>query len=221
MWKTVLSIILPTAFCLAPALADETVFDPDYQTCVREVDANPETGRFYALRWMSDGGGDPAVYCAALADLAMNLPRLAGGRLQLLAEKNRNRDPYLSARLYAQSAQAWVAGEEDDRALAAIEQATRMAPASEEVKLLAAPVYAEAGRWGLVKRSLDEAERDTTLNAAALVLRGRAKMELADPEGAARDLQKALNLEPDNIDGLILRGELAQTGYAIDPYTAR
>ena len=203
------------------AAADDLQKDPDYQACIDRIEKSPEQGRLAALRWISDGGGEPAIYCAAVGDLAMDLPRLAGGRLEFLAEKNRSKDPYLSARLYIQAAQAWSTGKEDERALAAIEAADRMAPEADEVKLLAAPIYAEAGRWGLVKRMLDEVDATGDLNAAALVLRGRAKFELADHEAAAKDLQAALNMDPQNVDGLILRGELAQTGYIIDSYTAQ
>ncbi len=210
-------------FCVVLPLpaASQISVDAGYQECVSRVEQNAEQGRYYALRWISDGGGDPAVYCAAVADLAVGVPRLAANRLQSLAEKNRTQDPYLSARLYIQAAQAWATGEEAELAISAISEAERMAPATEEVKLLAAPIYAQISRWGLVKRSLDTAEEYNALSAQALTLRARARKELSDHEGAARDLQLALNQEPNNIDALVLRGELAQTGYVIDPYTAR
>ena len=216
MVSRVFVIFIALFWIAGSAAAQELSVDPDYQACVERIEQDPATGRYEALRWISDGGGDPAVYCAAVADLAMDLPRLAGGRLQTLAEKNRTLDPYLSARLYVQAAQAWAAGNETDLALAAINEADRMAPGALEVKLLSAPVYAELGRWGLVKRNLDEAEQIEPLTAPALVLRSRARLQLLDQEGAASDLQQALNLQPDNIDGLILRGELAQSGIVID-----
>ncbi len=216
-----LPIVLAAIFLLPhPLLAQEAYFDPDYQTCVDRIVDDPKRGRYFAMRWITDGGGDPAVYCAAVADLAMNLPRVAGQRLQSLAEKNRSTDPYLSARLYSQAAQAWSRGNEDERALAAIENARRMAPASDEVRLLAAPVYAEAGKWSMTKGVLDEAEATTPLTADALVLRARAQYELTDAEAAATDLQQALNIDPNNIEGLLLRGELSQAGYVLAPYTA-
>ncbi|MCI5046592.1 MAG: hypothetical protein MRY59_03745 [Aquisalinus sp.] len=213
-------LALTASASISLANATDLALDPGYQACVDKVRDNPEQGRYQALRWVSDGGGDPALYCAAIADLAIGVPRLAAERLEVLAKKNRTPDPYLSARLYVQAAQAWAAGRETLPALAAIAEAERMAPATEEVKLLIAPIYAEIGRWGLTKRSLDAAEEFNPLSASALTLRARARKELSDTEGAARDLQLALNMEPENIEALVLRGELAQAGYIIDPYTA-
>lgn len=218
MLRKLLSICAGFAALIASfgAVAQDFSPDPDYQACIDRIEANIDAGRKAALRWVTDGGGAPALHCVAVADIAAGFPRLAAGKLDSLAEKSRLIDALVSARLYVQAAQAWTQGGETERALASLREAYRMAPAAEEVNLLAAPIYAEAGRWGLVKKSLDDAERDTPLSSAALVLRARAKMVLSDPEAAARDLQKALNEDPENIDGLILRGELAQAGYALE-----
>lgn len=194
--------------------------DPRYEECLAGIDTDPAQGRAAALRWVTDGGGDPAVYCAAMADLAMDLPRVAARRLYALAEETRERDPGLAARLYAQSAQAWLAGDEPENALVPLEAAYALTPDALELHLMAAPVYAGAARWGQLKRVLDLAEAHTPLNANAYTLRAKAKQMLSDYEGAAQDVQRALNLDPQNIDALILRGELVQAGFSIDPMSA-
>ena len=213
---------LPFALFLlsAPALAEEStvMLDPAYQACITKVEKDAIAARSFALRWVSDGGGAPAVHCLAVADLALDQPRLAAARLAPLADKTALTDPSLAARLYLQTAQAWALGGDEALALKAMDAAYAMAPAATQVDLEAAPIYAELGRWGLVKRALDKAARTQALNADALVLRGRAKMTLADPAGAAEDVRAALNLQPDNIAGLVLRGELAQVGHVIDVY---
>ncbi|NHK28507.1 hypothetical protein FF098_011370 [Parvularcula flava] len=192
--------------------------DPRYGDCVAALDTDPEAGRAAALRWVTDGGGPPAIHCAALADLAMDLPRVGARRLYALAEDLREEDPGMAARLYAQSAQAWLAGDEPENALIPLEKAYGLAPRSPELHLMAAPVYAGAQRWGQTKRVLDLLESENRLNANGYTLRAKAKQMLADYEGAAADIRTALRQEPDNIDALIIRGELIQAGYRIDPW---
>lgn len=193
-----------------------TRLDPRYAECVAAVDANPEEGRRQALRWITDGGGDPAMHCAAVADIAVGLPRVGGRRLMSLAEAATTTDPGLAARLYAQAAQAWVNGNEEMKALEAINAAYAQAPDAPALHLMAASVYAGIERWGHTKRVLDLAAETAPLNSQALALRGKAKQMLADYEGAAKDVRSALNLDPDNIDALLLRGELVQAGYVIE-----
>ncbi|GGD17771.1 tetratricopeptide repeat protein [Aquisalinus flavus] len=232
---SILALILAAALSSQTATAPATVpgdgpvvydnfpgqgLDPRYGECVAALETDPEAGRAAALRWVTDGGGAPAVHCAALADLAMDLPRVGARRLYALAEDLRADDPGMAARLYAQSAQAWLAGDEPEKALIPLEKAYGIAPRSPELHLMAAPVYAGAERWGQTKRVLDLLESEHRLNANGYTLRAKAKQMLADYEGAAADIRIALNREPENIDALIIRGELIQAGYEIDPWGA-
>lgn len=206
----------PEAFAVTDPAAPSSL-DPRYKACVAAVEADPEEGRRAALRWITDGGGDPAMHCAAVADIAVGLPRVGARRLTSLAERAAAADPGLAARLYAQAALAWANGHEETQALAAIDAAYALVPNAPELHLMAASVYAGIERWGHTKRVLDLAAETAPLNSQALALRGKAKQMLADYEGAAKDVQLALNLDPENIQALILRGELVQAGYAIDP----
>lgn len=204
---------------LGDGLAEDPYIAPDYAACIARIDEDANQGRRAALRWITDGGGDPAVHCAAIADLANDLPKLAATRLWDLAEANAARDPGLAARLYSQAADAFLAANVEAEALEAIEQAYGLVPDALELHLVAARVFAGTGRWGRARRALDEAEQIAPLDAPSLVLRGRAHQALANYDAAAKDVAEALNLNPDNIDALLLRGELVQIGYAIDPYT--
>ena len=216
-------LLLPVLSCSmaiamnAQALAQPVSLDPEYEACVAAVEANPREGRLQALRWISDGGGGPAIHCAAVGDLAMDLPRTAAVRLQDLAQSLRSSDPYLAARLYGQAAEAWTTAGRHEEAIAAMDDAYSMAPGALDLHLIAAPVYAAAKRWGLTKRALERAELETDLSAVALVLRARAHKELSDYQSAADDITRALRLDPGNVEGLILRGELVQAGYEITP----
>lgn len=210
---------ISTAFIPATA-GDGLYIDTDYRDCIARIEASAEDGRRAALRWITDGGGKPARHCAAIADLAADLPRLAGSRLYRLAEEETPTDPLLAARLFAQAADAFLAAGEDKTALGMIDEAYALAPNALELHIIAARIYAGTGRWGLSKRALDNAEALAPLDAPSYVLRGRANQTLADYDAAAEDVRNALNLNPDNIDALLLRGELVQIGYVIDPYLA-
>jgi tetratricopeptide (TPR) repeat protein len=220
MKRICISCFTVLALVTTPVTAAQTdmVIDPDYQACLTKIETNAEEGRRFALRWVTDGGGAPAIHCAAVADLALDLPKVAASRLQPLADKTATQDPALAAKLYIQIAEAWSIAGREAEALAALEKAYANAPEATETELLAAPVFAELGRWGRVQRALDKVENQQPLSADALVLRARAKMNLSDPESAAQDVQKALNMAPDHIAGLVLRGELAQAGHIIAIY---
>ncbi|MBL4620651.1 MAG: hypothetical protein JKX88_11205 [Marinicaulis sp.] len=66
--------------------------------------------------------------------------------------------------------------------------------------------------------SVTLAEQAGFVAAYSYVLRGRALTELGDYETAAQDVVNALSLDPVNVDALVLRGELQQTGIVIEVY---
>lgn len=201
----------------APTIQDVVTgtLDTDYQTCIRRIYSNPAYGRQMALRWVSDGGGDPAMHCAAVAELANDLPRVAGARLAHLAEKNAH-DPALSAKLYIQAAESFAAGESEKQATSMIKAAYAAVPSSSEIDLVAVRVYALAEEWGKVVSITNRLESAVGLTPNYKLLRGKALIQGGKFEQAVPDIFAALQADPMNVDALVLRGELAQQGFHID-----
>ncbi|GJL91917.1 tetratricopeptide repeat protein [Hyphococcus sp.] len=206
--------LLPVLAVLAAA---ETV-DPRYADCVQLVDADLELGRIAAQQWVGEGGGAEARHCLAVADLRAGFPKLAALRLEEIAQRNDAGDDYVRARLLSQAAQAWLAANETTQAEAALDQALALVPDSAELYLTAAKVYAAQERWQDVITAVNNAEEGGAVSAETFVLRGRGRFAVGAYESAANDVVAALSLDPVNIDALVLRGELAQTGVTIDVF---
>lgn len=195
----------------APA---ETV-SPRYQDCLTLVEADLELGRIAAQQWVGEGGGAEARHCLSIADLKAGFPKLAAARLEDIAQRNDAGDDYVRARLLSQAAEAWLEGEEPDRAEAALNQALELVPDSAELQLTAAKVYAAQNRWQEVITAVSKAEDGAFVSAETYVLRGKARLVFGAYDGAAEDVVDALTLDPTNVDALVLRGDLAQVGIDI------
>ncbi|WP_425408038.1 hypothetical protein [Hyphococcus sp.] len=195
---------------------DAPVTSPRYADCVQLVDADLKLGRIAAQQWVSEGGGAEARHCLAQADLKAGFPKLAALRFEEIAGRNDAGDDYVRARLYDQAALSWLEGEEPSLAGNALDEALALVPDSGELQLTAAKVYAAQERWQDVIDAVDTAEAAGFVSSQTYVLRGRGRYTLAKYEDAAYDVVAALTLNPKNIDALVLRGDLAQTGVNIE-----
>lgn len=191
-----------------------------YLDCVMLIEADIELGRTAAQQWSSEGGGADAQHCLALADIAAGFPKLGAARLEDIAQRKDAGDDLVRARLLAQAADAWLMGSKTEFADTAIKTAFELAPDSGELHLTAAKVHAAKERWQQAAASVEIAAQAGFVSSNTYVLSGRAYIRLGDYEKAAGEVIKALTLEPTNVDALVLRGEIQQTGVPIEVYYA-
>lgn len=189
-----------------------------YDDCIALLEADLEIGRIAAQQWVGEGGGSDARHCLAMADLKAGFPKLAAARLDEIAQRKDAGDDYVRAKLLAQAAEAWLKAEERERAEESLNEAQQLVPDSGELQLTAAKVYHALERWQDVIDAVDAAEDAGFVSADTFVFRARAYKSFGNYETAAQDVVNALSLDPMNIDALVLRGELQQTGIAIDVY---
>ncbi len=198
-----------------PVAATEGGRNPRHQECVRLLSENVDVGRIAAQQWVTEGGGAPAQHCLAIADLAAGFPRLAAVRLSSIADRADAGDGDDRARLAAQAALAWL--DADDPALAgeAMTKARAFSPDLAELEIVAAKVYAAETRWQAAADAVTAAEKAGLATAETYVIRGRAHRALGRNLDAAEDVVRALNIDPFDLDALVLRGELRQAGVEI------
>ena len=189
-----------------------------YQECVALVEEDIAAGRRAAQQWVSEGGGSDARHCLALADLNAGFPKLAAARLEEIAQRKDGGDDFVRARVLAQAAEAWLKAEEVDQAERAVLEALSLVPDAAELQLTAAQVFAARAQWQNVINAVDAAEEAGIVSAETFVLRGRAYYSFGNYETAANDVVSALSIAPTNIDALLLRGDLQQTGIVIDVF---
>jgi len=189
-----------------------------YDDCVALLAADIEIGRIAAQQWVSEGGGAEARHCLALADLEAGFPKLAAVRLQEIAQRKDAGDDFVRAKVLAQAAEAWLKAAEPANAEKALLDAQALVPDSGELQLTAAKVFSALARWQDVIDAVTLAEEADFVSAETYVLRARAYVFFGNYETAAQDVVNALSLQPMNIDALVLRGELQQTGIVIDVF---
>ncbi|NOX94511.1 MAG: hypothetical protein GXP04_05270 [Alphaproteobacteria bacterium] len=200
------------------AFVDTDAANERYLDCISLVDTDVKKGRFAAQQWASSGGGADAQHCLAVADITAGFPKLGALRLEQIAQRKDAGDDYVRARLLAQAADAWLQSDETIPAQDAINEAILLVPDSGELQLTAAKIHAAREEWHQVISSVTLAEQAGFVAAYSYVLRARALTELGDYETAAQDVVNALSLDPVNVDALVLRGELQQTGIVIEVY---
>lgn len=189
-----------------------------HDECIALIADDVDIGRRAAERWVSEGGGAPALHCLAIADLAAGLPKLAAVRLTEISERRDAGDATARARLLAKAALAWIDAREPEQAAAAIESAKSMAPKLAELDFVAAKVYAAAEKWQQAADAVTAGEKAGVRTAEAYLIRARALRALGKDHDAANDVVAALSLDPLNVDALTMRGELRQAGIEIEAY---
>jgi tetratricopeptide (TPR) repeat protein len=208
--------ITATLFALAAAVS--VLSSERYDDCIALVETDTDRGRAAAQQWADEGGGANAQHCLALADIAAGFAKLGAARLEQIAQRKDAGDDFIRARLLSQAANAWLVAGEVDLAQAAINAAFELAPGAGELYLTAAKVYAAQEKWLQVVAAVRTATQSGFVSAETYVLSARAHIALGDYVAAADDVVEALTLEPTNIDALVLRGEIQQTGVTIDVY---
>ena len=189
-----------------------------YLDCVSRVEADADDGRLWAQKWAYEGGAADAQHCLALADIAAGYYKLGAARLEDIAERKDAGDDYVRARLLSQAALAWLKASDVANAERTIVEAFSLVPDAGELHLAAAPIYAAKESWGQVITAVDKAEKAGFSSSDGYVQRARANIAFGDFETAANDVVNALTINPTNIEALVLRGEIQQTGIVIDVY---
>lgn len=207
-----------TACTVAAAIflcGGQTLTSPRYAECISLLETDLAAGRLFARQWVDNGGGARARYCLARADHLAGFPALAAARLEMIATRDDAGDNMEKARLLSAASLMWLEAGRTDTAGQALEKAFSLAPDSAELRPAAARIHAARGNWQSVIDAVDAAVEAGLATPDLFVLRGEARMIQADYRAAADDVIRALTLDPENIDALLLRGRVQQTGIAI------
>jgi tetratricopeptide (TPR) repeat protein len=212
-----MTVLLP----IAGAHADpfDLARQQEYEDCMTLARRVPADGYESALAWESQGGGDPARHCAAVALLGLGKFVAAGERLQSLAVSMAEKRPALAAGAFAQAGQAWTMAGETRRALDAAAAGLKLTPEDVDLLLDRAIAYATLGDFPAAVADLDRAQALAPERADVLVYRASARRFLDDLTKARADIDAALALDPENAEALLERGNIRRL--TSDPEGAR
>jgi tetratricopeptide (TPR) repeat protein len=197
-------VAAPAAPVEAPRQAEP---DGGYDRCMALALADPERAVAEARRWRSEGGGDAAAHCEAVARLRSGDGEGAAGLLEALGldafAPNEAR-----AALLAQASQVWLELGAYPRAYAAITQALILRPDDPDMLTDRAVIAASDGRFEEAIEDLTRVIDLRSARAEAYVLRASAWRQLGQGGLARDDVARALAAEPLNQEAWLESGFL-------------
>jgi len=179
-------------------------------TCIELVETQPEEAYEDSLAWLANGNRPKARYCNAIALLAMDNLEEGAARLEALAGAP---DPITlddRARYLAQAGNAWLTANYPEAAIVALSEAIRIEPNGLDTYKDRAAAYLATEKWVEGVDDLNTVLREIPTDAEALRMRAKAHLETENLSAAQADITDSLVHDPENIDTLVLRGEVRE-----------
>ena len=195
----------------APARDPRAEAAQRYADCLDLARREPDKAVERARTWQDTGGGDPARHCEAIAHMTRGDYHRAGRMLEDLA-RTMSEDVGEAPRVNAlsQASRAWLLGDKPARAEAAASQALKLQPDNVELLLDRAHARFQAGRYWEAIDDLNQAIEYAPERPDLYVYRGSAYRYVDAPTMARENLERALELDPGNVEALFELGALAR-----------
>lgn len=181
----------------------------DYDKCLSMLNSDPSGAFTFADTWAAAGGGDGAMHCRALADVALGDPE-AGAELLDTLGANSTAAPAARAAILGQAGQSWMMAGAADKALDSASDALALLPDDPDLLIDRAIAGSALNKFADATEDLTHALEIDPKRGDALVLRATALRQLQKLDLANDDVERALALDPDAADALLERGILRQ-----------
>jgi tetratricopeptide (TPR) repeat protein len=181
----------------------------DYEKCLGMLSDDPSGAYVFADAWIATGGGDGAVHCEALAEIALGNPEQGAAMLQKLAAGS-SAAALARASIFGQAEEAWMMASQPDRAYDAATQALALNPDNADLLIERGTAAIAMGRFMDAIDDLNRALEIDPHREDALVLRGSAWRNEDKIEQAQADIDHAIDIDPDDPEALLERGILRQ-----------
>ncbi len=192
-----------------PPLPPRIAEGDDYDKCLSMLNADPSGALDFADAWEDRGGGDGAVHCHALSQIALGDPEHGADMLDKLAARS-NAPPSSRAAVLGQAAQAWMMANAPDRAFGSSTRALALTQDDPDLLIDRAIAALSLQRYRDAADDLGHALELDPTRVDALVLRASAWRLLGDLEQAQDDVDRAFAQDPENPDAFLERGILRQ-----------
>lgn len=200
----VILLTLSLAFAQTPPPSDQARLE----ACLSAIQDDAENAYEDALTWRHQGGGWPAEHCVSLALIALGQEAPGALRLREAAQSAQMASDLSRALMLGQSGEAFVAAGEYEQARISFEQALAFAPERAELQAGIAGVHIALEEFDAAEAASSLALEQDEANPVAYQLRARARLGKGDFDAALSDIEAARRLDPENIDILLLRGQI-------------
>ena len=179
--------------------------------CLERIQNQPSEAYEDSLAWLMAGNRPKARHCNAMALISMGRVREGATRLEALGNAP---DPIaLNQRIHymTQAGNAWLSANYPEAAITAFSTALRLQSSDPFIYVDRAAAYFTIGNWALGLNDLDAALSLAPDLTDARALRARAYLKTEALESAKADIDQLLIVAPENIEFLLLRGEINET----------
>lgn len=184
-----------------------------YRACIELVRADPARAIETARAWRAEGGGGHAGQCLGLAYVALERWEPAATAYEQAARDAAAANDPRGADFWVQSGNAWLADEEQNRAVLAFDAALANPnltnPLRGEVHLDRARAMVALGNLPTARQDIDRALQLIASDPFAWYLSAALARRENDLARARTDSQRALELGPDDPDIILLAGTIA------------
>ncbi|MEL6828851.1 MAG: hypothetical protein AAFO63_01815 [Pseudomonadota bacterium] len=179
-------------------------------TCIEKVETVPEEAYEDSLAWLSNGNRPKARYCNAISLIALERTEEGAARLEALANAPdpislENRALYMT-----QAGNAWLSSNYPEAAVTAFSAALNIQPNNADIYIDRGAARLALEDWMLGIDDLSQAISLAPTKTEAFYLRSSAFLETEDYAAAQADLDVLLAREPENLDYLVLRGDIRE-----------
>lgn len=181
----------------------------DYDRCLSMLATDPAGALAFADAWEATGGGDGAIHCHALAEVALGEPDKGAELMERLARTSHG-SAAARASIYGQAGQAWLMASDPGRAYGSATLALTLTPDDPDLLIDRSVAAANLDRFQDAVDDLTHALDSDPRRADALIYRGAAWRHLNQLDLAQDDIDRAFAQDPENPDALLERGILRQ-----------
>jgi regulator of sirC expression with transglutaminase-like and TPR domain len=192
-----------------PPVPPRIAHGQDYERCLAMLSNDAVGANAFADAWEATGGGEGAMHCHALAQIALGHPETGADMLEKLA--GGSKAPALArASLYSQAVQSWLMADDPARAYGDATMALALSPDDADLLIDRSIAAATMERYMDAIDDLNRALKLDSGRAEALVFRAAAWRHENRLELAQDDIDRAIAIDPDNPDALLERGILRE-----------
>ncbi len=181
----------------------------DYDRCLGLLNTDSAEANIFADAWEATGGGDGAVHCRALAQIALGAPEKGAELMDQLAGTS-HAPSAARASVYGQAGQAWLMAGEPGHAFGSATLALSLTPDDADLLIDRSIAAATLERYDDAVDDLTNALDIDPRRVDALVFRGAAWRHLNHLELAQDDIDRAFAQDPESPDALLERGIIRQ-----------
>lgn len=186
----------------------EPDFEARHLACLEKIADDAELAYEEAMIWQSQGGGRRARHCVAMTLFALGHADEAAFRLDKLAKSPDGGSPQMRAGYYVEAADMWINAELPRKAYDSATAGLKIVKSDVDLRIARARAYAAMGRWDYAEIDLTNALVYGPNDPRALRYRADARKRQNKLTLAKADIDKALIYDGQNVDALLVRGEI-------------